>query len=305
MEFKFSNQTDFIRSITVGLVFIPYHFICDVARKLVFLRREKIESALLGSVCFSAGITAVTLVYYFFINKIYLFDGQFPLVVPLASTIILFMIYAVFKESTFKLYDDLQDFVLLDSVLSAAVSENNSMDVTEDVQDLTADMQEITDEPEITEDPDPAQDNPDYQPSFNVAPAMPSGNHADQQPISPESRIPSIPLDDLRIDENSLEAALSAASNVMPNVGPAAQPAAESAAASFADRSMLSKEAKKSLYKNKMLFALKDRLETVKSARNLPDEELTRVYNEQIFIFESDFRQDIFEMEIDDLLLDE
>lgn len=301
MEFKFSNQTDFIRSITVGLVFIPYHFICDVARKLVFLRREKIESALLGSVCFSAGITAVTLVYYFFINKIYLFDGQFPLVVPLASTIILFMIYAVFKESTFKLYDDLQDFVLLDSVLSAAVSENNSMDVTADVQDLTANMQEITDEPEITDDPDQAQVNPDYQPSFNVAPAMPSGNPGAQQPISPESRIPSIPLDDLRIDENSLEAALSAASNVMPNVSPAVQ----SAAASFEDRSVLSKEAKKSLYKNKMLFALKDRLETVKSARNLPDEELTRVYNEQIFIFESDFRQDIFEMEIDDLLLDE
>ena len=63
---------------------------------------------------------------------------------------------------------------------------------------------------------------------------------------------------------------------------------------------------KKKLYKsnkNKMLFALKDRLESVKSARNLSDEELTRVCTEQTFVSENDFRSDILQLGIDDLLL--
>ena len=144
-NFKMSNQTDFIRSITVGLIFIPYHFICDLARKSVFLRREKIEAWLLGSVCFSGAISILTLLYYLFIGKIYIFEGKFPLAVPVISTAILFLIYALFKESTFKLYDDLQDFVCLDSILADAINEADAIDVTADISDVEG-MQKITDD---------------------------------------------------------------------------------------------------------------------------------------------------------------
>ena len=147
-NFKMSNQTDFIRSITVGLIFVPYHFICDLARKAVFLRREKIEAWLLGSVCFSGAISILTLLYYFFIGKIYIFEGKFPLAVPVISTAILFLIYALFKESTFKLYDDLQDFVCLDSILADAISEADSIDVTADISDVEG-MQKITDDDDV------------------------------------------------------------------------------------------------------------------------------------------------------------
>ena len=147
-NFKMSNQTDFIRSITVGLIFVPYHSICDLARKAVFPRREKIEAWLLGSVCFSGAISILTLLYYFFIGKIYIFEGKFPLAVPVISTAILFLVYALFKESTFKLYDDLQDFVCLDSILADAISEADAIDVTADISDVEG-MQKITDDDDV------------------------------------------------------------------------------------------------------------------------------------------------------------
>ena len=273
-NFKMSNQTDFIRSITVGLIFVPYHFICDLARKAVFLRREKIEAWLLGSVCFSGAISILTLLYYFFIGKIYIFEGKFPLAVPVISTAILFLIYALFKESTFKLYDDLQDFVCLDSILADAISEADSIDVTADISDVEG-MQKITDDDDVQ---------------------VPDANTSDTNSDSASAAVSSI--EDQAIA--SLQTAMQQSNTKVTKDASILQ-----ANAAFATVETLSKSAKQSLYKNKMLAALRNKLEAVRSENNLSKDELNKVCSEQQFIKDTDFTTMSLNIDIDELLFGE
>lgn len=289
-NFKMSNQTDFIRSITVGLIFIPYHFICDLARKSVFLRREKIEAWLLGSVCFSGAISILTLLYYLFIGKIYIFEGKFPLAVPVISTAILFLIYALFKESTFKLYDDLQDFVCLDSILADAINEADAIDVTADISDVEG-MQKITDDDDAKV-PDANILNYTSDTNSDSASAAVSINPTSSD-TQQESSI-----------ENQAIASLQAAmqqSNT--DVIKDASTLQSNAASATVDT--LSKSAKQSLYKNKMLAALRNKLEAVRSENNLSKDELNKVCNEQQFIKDTDFTTISLNIDIDELLFGE
>lgn len=288
-NFKMSNQTDFIRSITVGLIFIPYHFICDLARKSVFLRREEIEAWLLGSVCFSGAISILTLLYYFFIGKIYIFEGKFPLAVPVISTAILFLIYALFKESTFKLYDDLQDFVCLDSILADAINEADAIDVTADISDVEG-MQKITDDDVKVPDANTLDDTSDTNSDSGSADVSINPSSSDTQQ---ESSI-----------ENQAIASLQAAmqqSNT--DVIKDASTLQSNAASATVDT--LSKSAKQSLYKNKMLAALRNKLEAVRSENNLSKDELNKVCNEQQFIKDTDFTTMSLNIDIDELLFGE
>lgn len=288
-NFKMSNQTDFIRSITVGLIFVPYHFICDLARKAVFLRREKIEAWLLGSVCFSGAISILTLLYYFFIGKIYIFEGKFPLAVPVISTAILFLIYALFKESTFKLYDDLQDFVCLDSILADAINEADAIDVTADISDVEG-MQKITDDDAKVPDANILNYTSDTNSDSASAAVSINPTSSDTQQ---ESSI-----------ENQAIASLQAAmqqSNT--DVIKDASTLQSNAASATVDT--LSKSAKQSLYKNKMLAALRNKLEAVRSENNLSKDELNKVCNEQQFIKDTDFTTISLNIDIDELLFGE
>lgn len=288
-NFKMSNQTDFIRSITVGLIFIPYHFICDLARKSVFLRREKIEAWLLGSVCFSGAISILTLLYYLFIGKIYIFEGKFPLAVPVISTAILFLIYALFKESTFKLYDDLQDFVCLDSILADAINEADAIDVTADISDVEG-MQKITDDDAKVPDANILNYTSDTNSDSASAAVSINPTSSDTQQ---ESSI-----------ENQAIASLQAAmqqSNT--DVIKDASTLQSNAASATVDT--LSKSAKQSLYKNKMLAALRNKLEAVRSENNLSKDELNKVCNEQQFIKDTDFTTMSLNIDIVELLFGE
>ena len=284
-NFKMSNQTDFIRSVTVGLIFIPYHFICDLARKSVFLRREKIEAWLLGSVCFSGAISILTLLYYLFIGKIYIFEGKFPLAVPVISTAILFLIYALFKESTFKLYDDLQDFVCLDSILADAI------DVTADISDVEG-MQKIIDDDDDVKVPD--ANTLDYTSDTN------SDSASAAVSINPQS---SDTQQESSIEDQaiaSLQAAMQQSNTEVIKDASTLQ-----ANAAFATVETLSKSAKQSLYKNKMLAALRNKLEAVRSENNLSKDELNKVCSEQQFIKDTDFTTMSLNIDIDELLFGE
>lgn len=285
-NFKMSNQTDFIRSITVGLIFVPYHFICDLARKAVFLRREKIEAWLLGSVCFSGAISILTLLYYFFIGKIYIFEGKFPLAVPVISTAILFLIYALFKESTFKLYDDLQDFVCLDSILADAISEADSIDVTADISDVEG-MQKITDDDDVqVPDANTSNTNSDSA-SAAVSMNLPSSDTQQESSIGDQAIA-------------SLQTAMQQSNTKVTKDASILQ-----ANAAFATVETLSKSAKQSLYKNKMLAALRNKLEAVRSENNLSKDELNKVCSEQQFIKDTDFTTMSLNIDIDELLFGE
>jgi hypothetical protein len=285
-NFKMSNQTDFIRSITVGLIFVPYHFICDLARKAVFLRREKIEAWLLGSVCFSGAISILTLLYYFFIGKIYIFEGKFPLAVPVISTAILFLIYALFKESTFKLYDDLQDFVCLDSILADAISEADSIDVTADISDVEG-MQKITDDDDVQVPDANTSDTNSDSASAAVSMNLPSSDTQQESSIEDQAIA-------------SLQTAMQQSNTKVTKDASILQ-----ANAVFATVETLSKSAKQSLYKNKMLAALRNKLEAVRSENNLSKDELNKVCSEQQFIKDTDFTTMSLNIDIDELLFGE
>ena len=285
-NFKMSNQTDFIRSITVGLIFVPYHFICDLARKAVFLRREKIEAWLLGSVCFSGAISILTLLYYFFIGRIYIFEGKFPLAVPVISTAILFLIYALFKESTFKLYDDLQDFVCLDSILADAISEADSIDVTADISDVEG-MQKITDDDDV-----------------QVPDANTSNTNSDSASAAVSMNLPSSDTQQESSIEDQAIASLQTAMQ-QSNTKVTKDASILQANAAFATVETLSKSAKQSLYKNKMLAALRNKLEAVRSENNLSKDELNKVCSEQQFIKDTDFTTMSLNIDIDELLFGE
>lgn len=290
-NFKMSNQTDFIRSVTVGLIFIPYHFICDLARKSVFIRREKIEAWLLGSVCFSGAISILTLLYYLFIGKIYIFEGKFPLAVPVISTAILFLIYALFKESTFKLYDDLQDFVCLDSILADAINEADAIDVTADISDVEG-MQKIIDDDDDVKVPD--ANTLDYTSDTN------SDSASAAVSINPQS---SDTQQESSIEDQaiaSLQAAMQQSNTEVIKDASTLQ-----ANAAFATVETLSKSAKQSLYKNKMLAALRNKLEAVRSENNLSKDELNKVCSEQQFIKDTDFTTMSLNIDIDELLFGE
>lgn len=288
-NFKMSNQTDFIRSITVGLIFIPYHFICDLARKSVFLRREKIEAWLLGSVCFSGAISILTLLYYLFIGKIYIFEGKFPLAVPVISTAILFLIYALFKESTFKLYDDLQDFVCLDSILADAINEADAIDVTADISDVEG-MQKITDDDAKVPDANILNYTSDTNSDSASAAVSINPTSSDTQQ---ESSI-----------ENQAIASLQAAMQ-QSNTDVIKDASTLQSNAASATVETLSKSAKQSLYKNKMLAALRNKLEAVRSENNLSEDELNKVCSEQQFIKDTDFTTMSLNIDIDELLFGE
>lgn len=290
-NFKMSNQTDFIRSVTVGLIFIPYHFICDLARKSVFLRREKIEAWLLGSVCFSGAISILTLLYYLFIGKIYIFEGKFPLAVPVISTAILFLIYALFKESTFKLYDDLQDFVCLDSILADAINEADAIDVTADISDVEG-MQKIIDDDDDVKVQD--ANTLDYT----------SDTNSDSASAAVSINPPSSDTQQESSIEDQAIASLQAAMQ-QPNTEIIKDASTLQSNAAFATVETLSKSAKQSLYKNKMLAALRNKLEAVRSENNLSKDELNKVCSEQQFIKDTDFTTMSLNIDIDELLFGE
>lgn len=293
-NFKMSNQTDFIRSVTVGLIFIPYHFICDLARKSVFLRREKIEAWLLGSVCFSGAISILTLLYYLFIGRIYIFEGKFPLAVPVISTAILFLIYALFKESTFKLYDDLQDFVCLDIILADAINEADAIDVTADISDVEG-MQKIIDDDDDDDDVKvPDANTLDYTSDTN------SDSASAAVSINPQS---SDTQQESSIEDQAIASLQAAMQQSNTEVIKDASTLQSNAA--FATVETLSKSAKQSLYKNKMLAALRNKLEAVRSENNLSKDELNKVCSEQQFIKDTDFTTMSLNIDIDELLFGE
>lgn len=314
-----SNQTDFIRSVTVGLIFVPYHFVCDVARKIVFLRREKIEAWLLGSVCCSGAISLVTLVYYFFINKIYLFDGQFPLIVPVLTTAILFLIYAVFKGSVFKLYDDLQDFVFFDSILAEASNKEPVIQITNDTEET---MQRITDEPEITEEPEITGEPDEVSQPVKLekkAQTVPLRDTFDLSNLPTDLTIGSITKDvdsTTKAAEDMAMAAIQASmqDTAAKTVDPSTVQAAMQLLSSEEKTSVpvkevttetLSATARKALYKNKMLAAIRGKLDTVKSAREFSEAELNKVCKTQEFILADDFTTVSLNIDIEDMLFGE
>lgn len=291
------------------MIFIPYHFIGDIAKKAVFMRRDKIEKWFLTSAIMSTAITAAELVYGVMAKQLYLFDGVLPLVVPAASSLILFLLYGIFKSSAFKLYDDLQDFVAVDSVVSEVMQESEQSELTEDdsyddvvLAAVSGDIAEQTAEQA-------------------VEPVTESVTRVSDADIRPKKLEPmaNVDLSDITLDldecdiETQVNAAMQEAKAVTGASDDFMTKATQNAklgenAPSAADagyKSTTHREARKAMFKNKMLTALYGKLENVKSERNLPDTELERVCSEQEFITADDLITDYPVTDIDTILFGE
>lgn len=254
----------------------------------MFLRREKIEAWLLGSVCFSGAVTVLTLIYYVYINKIYLFNGQMPLIVPIITTSLLFLLYALFKESVFKLYDDLQDYVTLDEVLNDVVAKEFESEITETADEFG---QEI-----VTDVVDDVTDSSENAEAGAEAPKESTVDVIEQHK---STEIPFEVSTDLSDFELQIDQALSDTNPVgSGNIR-------NKASADGISRSeKLAASAKQVLYKNKMLQSLQAKLASVKSETNLSEDEIERVCREQDFIKAEDFIAEAAKVNIDEILFE-
>lgn len=307
-KFSFSSQTDFLRSVTVGLIFVPLHFICDIARKSVFLRREKIEKWILGSVYFSLAVTILTLAYYIYAGHVYVFDGSFPLIIPILSAALLFAAYALFRGSAFKLYDDLQDFVFLDSALTESVNEFKSEEIANEVE------QEI-----IIEDRVPEQEAA-AEPVFDTPIISEAGKTEAVSAVTATEKmsdtiVPKVFVaaseSELNLGhdlEAELAQAMDAAFNEPNTTVRQSEKVVQSSSAVLENQSVfvsMSREARKSVYKNVILSALNDKLENVKSTRKLPDKRVQSAFENQVYVKVTDFSISSIKQDINDILSQE
>lgn len=290
-----SNQTGFIQSFLVGLIFIPYHFVCEVSRKLVFMQREKIEQLLKASAIMAAVVSAISLAYGVYVRQLLLFSGVFPLVVPIASACILFLMYAYFKSMNFKLYDNLNDFVTLDEVLQDAVQESQIVELGEEA--AVEDMVEITDVEDGAED-EQVHASPAEDALLDVEAEL-SGAMIGQDAIA------------LSATKAQKATTIDVASAVPIDVQNAMQQALKEAEAKTAQNSAIVKDApvpqpnaanlaidaKKALYKNKMLKALGQKLNKLECRNCFTAEEIDQICSEELFIKSTEFVSPILSLE--------
>lgn len=292
----------------------------DIAKKTVFLRRDKIEHWLFVSLSLSGVVTVFQILYSVYVGHLDLFQGRFPLVVPVCSTVILFLIYAAFKSAVFELYDDLLDFVAFDGTANEAETNTQEVEITEDdMEGVLADvpmsevMEEISNLSAVEIEHGAPADKPIDAPSniddtTKIEPAVMN----DAQTFSTDARSDVTPVDELASFSmaDQLEEAFASAVIASPqqNVTTKLTPKRQVNTASDTSVSVtekLSKEAKKAMYKNKILQAMQRRLDSVHSERNLDEAVLQASCAIQKYISINDIREESFSVTIDDILFDE
>ena len=145
-------------------------------------------------------------------------------------------------DTILKLYDDLHDFVCLDSILADAISEADSIDVTADISDVEG-MQKITDDDDVQVPDANTSDTNSDSASAAVSMNLPSSDTQQESSIEDQAIA-------------SLQTAMQQSNTKVTKDASILQ-----ANAAFATVETLSKSAKQSLYKNKMLAALRNKLE--------------------------------------------
>lgn len=293
----------------------------DIAKKAVFLRRGKIELWLLVSLSLSGIVTVFQILYSIYVGHFEMFQGRFPLVVPVCSTVILFLIYAAFKSAVFELYDDLLDFVAFDGAASEAETNIQEVEITEDdMKNIPADVPisevieeisnlstvEIVQETPVDESIDALTKNIDK--TTEIKPTVVKSTQTSDDSARSDTTLADELTSFSMVDQ--LEEAFASAAIASPQQNVITKPTPKRQVNAASDSSVpvterLSKEAKKALYKNKILQAMQERLDSVHSERNLDETMLQMSYATQKYISVKDMHEDSFAITIDDILFDE
>lgn len=154
-----SSPFNFLRSILINLVFAPFKLVVEIGRKIVFLPRVAIDRFLLSSIIISIIHTVIQVLVLLYRNSFSLWFGKFPIILSLAATVCLIILYFIFNSMSFVIYEHLDKMyatgILKDahSTIDAAPihSEEKDREKMADEQDREADDCIIKDDSVVEE----------------------------------------------------------------------------------------------------------------------------------------------------------
>ena len=110
-EISFSSPVSFMQSAACLALLAPYRLVDTVSTVIIYLKKAYIAKMLLYALSISGFITAANTVALVYLGRFSLTRGKLPLVVLIASTIVLLMAYLFFGVVDFTAYSQLDALV--------------------------------------------------------------------------------------------------------------------------------------------------------------------------------------------------
>jgi hypothetical protein len=110
-EINFSSPVSFMQSAACLALLAPYRLVDTVSTVIIYLKKAYIAKMLLYALTISGFITAANTVALVYLGRFSLTRGKLPLVVLIASTIVLLMAYLFFGVVDFTAYSQLDALV--------------------------------------------------------------------------------------------------------------------------------------------------------------------------------------------------
>lgn len=102
---KTDSMFNFICNIICMAVLAPIKFFREVVKKTVYLSRKQIDKLFFTSMCFSLGLTVVSVLIRYYQKQFSLLTGRLPMIVMIIADVIMFILYAMFSTTEFIVYD--------------------------------------------------------------------------------------------------------------------------------------------------------------------------------------------------------
>lgn len=114
-EIKSKNNENDSLSFIIDFFTAPYRIIKDISIKIVFIKKDLIEKFLLTAISIGGVTIAIeSLIKIITGNKINLFTGYLPLILRIASIVIMLLIYFIFETKNFEIFSQLEHLVTKD-----------------------------------------------------------------------------------------------------------------------------------------------------------------------------------------------
>lgn len=146
VELSNNSIFEFLKSVVCMFVLAPYNLVNTVSTRIIYLKRSCIAKMLLCSVAISAAVTLVNACVMIYFGQFSLTLGKFPLIIMIADTVILILLYFLFGSIDFVTYSQLDALSLTKNT-----EEKQTQDVTAEDSEFQ-DFQE-TEASTVTEEP--------------------------------------------------------------------------------------------------------------------------------------------------------
>lgn len=137
VELNNNSIFEFLQSVICMFVLAPYNLVNTVSARIIYLKRSCIAKMLLCSVAISVAVTLVNACVMIYFGQFSLTLGKFPLIIMIADTVILILLYFLFGSIDFVTYSQLDALSLTKNT-----EEKQTQDVTAEDSEFQ-DFQEI------------------------------------------------------------------------------------------------------------------------------------------------------------------